>query len=184
MNILKELSKYHQEWINICKRYVDNPEDVVQDMYIKLNGRSGFEYKDTINKYFVYRVLTNMCLDELRSKKQTVNIDSVTLTNEEEYDKSLDILFQRIDDIISDWDYFERRLFEVYMFEGLSYRGIANGESKKLENIKSLPLSSVKRGSNISVSTIFGKIKEAKEAIRNELWEDYLDYKNGDYDRI
>ena len=39
MNVLSLISENHKEWINICKVFgvTDYPEDIVQEMYIKIS---------------------------------------------------------------------------------------------------------------------------------------------------
>ena len=181
--LLNELYKYHQDWLNICRKYVgDDADDVVQDMYLKLHNKDGFEYEDTINKHFVYRVLVNQCLDILRAKKQTISIDEVHLTDET-YDNSIDVLFDKIDEIIEDWDYFDKSVFETYMYSGLSFRDISNGTTKKPKKInknKEIKEEAAERGSGISVSTLFHSVKKSKKEIRDKLWEDYINYKNNE----
>ena len=179
--MLNELYKYHQDWLNICRKYVgDEAQDVVQDMYLKLHNKTGFEYEDTINKHFVYRVLVNQCLDILRSKKVMINIDDVNLTDEI-YDDSIDELFDKIDELIHEWDHFDKSVFETYMYSGLSFRDISSGTKKKPKRIsktKEIKDEAAERGSGISVSTLFHTVKKSKEEIRNKLWDDYINFKN------
>jgi hypothetical protein len=70
-----------------------------------------------------------------------------------------------IDDHIEGWRWYEKKLFTLYRDSDLSIRGIA-------------------AETNISWVSIFNTLKHAKQEIKDTFKEDFLDYKNGDYDRI
>ena len=203
--MLNELSKYHKDWLNIAYNFLNSKqdaEDVVQDMYIKVH-RYGIEldkvrYKDGINKYFFYQVIRNMCLDVVKNRYNTIEIENTYATSEES-DKSLEalqILFSRIDEEVQTWKPYERDLFEIYMYSGLSLRDISKGtiknqgerkEVKKAKLVHSnykLNEKSVERGTSISVNNLFTTIKRCKERLKDKFSEDFQDYFNNDFDYL
>ena len=84
--ILKEIYKYNNDWIKVAYSYLRNKEDaedLIQEVYIKIhtklnNGKiNDITYKNTINKYFVYKVIRNAAIDFLRKKKSYVDIENI-----------------------------------------------------------------------------------------------------------
>ena len=185
--MLEKIAKYHKEWIRIARSFVgDDAEDVVQDMYIKIKDKTNIGYGDDVNKYYVYLTIKTLCYDRLRKKKHFISIDEIRGLKDthNEEGEALEKIFQKMDDIAKGWEYFEAELFEIYTYSGLSLRAIANGtnkEPRKINKNRKLSKQSVEKGTGISVNTLFHSLKNCKEEIRETLWEDYLDFKNGDY---
>ena len=50
--------------------------------------------------------------------------------------ESLAILFQKVDTEVATWSNYESKLFELYMYSGLSYRDISHGTDKTPKMIK------------------------------------------------
>ena len=72
IKILNIVAKDHNKWLRIVKSFGLNEEaeDLVQDMYLKINSWNG-KYDKTlmfnkteVNHYFIFRVLRNMFLDK------------------------------------------------------------------------------------------------------------------------
>jgi DNA-directed RNA polymerase specialized sigma24 family protein len=83
-NILDILSKKHKQWLDYVKSFGcsnDIAEDYVQEMYLKIYSYS--QRKDNIimfdenqvNFYFVYVVLKNMHIDDIRKSKKHLKTD-------------------------------------------------------------------------------------------------------------
>jgi fructose-specific phosphotransferase system component IIB len=70
-----------------------------------------------------------------------------------------------IDNHIENWRWYEKKLFILYRDSNLSIRGIA-------------------AETGISWVSIYHTLKDAKNEIKEIFNEDYLDYKNQDYERI
>ena len=150
-------------------------EDLVQDMYIRIYDKSltfeQIKYDDNdINKYYIYLMIRNMALDKI--KKRGIDISDVDYDHpcHSEYvdeHKILDDIQREIDT----WDYYERTLFEVYLYSGLSLRDIAYGSDKTprlISKDKEIHTSSIKSGTGISVSSIFHTIKKCKERLKDK----------------
>ena len=175
--IINEIYKYHNDWLNVAYSILNNKEDaedLVQDVYLKLilklnNGTlKSIRYKDTINKYFVYRAVKNACIDFLR-KKNKINIvefhnnkirDEI---NEDEEIKGQ--MFVKIVDELQNWDKKDAEIFELYMYSGLSMKSISYIYG-------------------VSKSSIFNYIKAGKQRIKDKFGEDMEDYFNNDYEFI
>ena len=204
-NILVELSKYNEEWLTIAYTFLQNKqdaEDLVQDFYVRLHKYNvelnNIRYKNGINRYFVYQTIRNMALDFLKTKNKVVltgldflltshNGKYVTYNSVNEYKTAEQKLYNKIDRIMATWNQYDRVLFECYMYSGLSYRQIAYGTDKSarlISNHKFLGLKAVKRGNNISVSSMFNTIKSCKIKLKEAIGKDFEHYFNNQFDKI
>lgn len=191
--ILEEVSKYHNEWVKICKTLVgDIAEDMVQDMYLLLIHRGVtlelIRYEDTINKFYIYRMLRNICIDYLRKRKTHVELNfDIPDNSDNEKEEALDRLYAKVGKHSEGFDPYDRILFELYMYSGLSFRSISNGtnkKAKKISNVKEYKDAAIEIGSGLSVTSMFHTIKQCKKDLHNELEEDFVDFYNGDFEFI
>ena len=74
-------------------------------------------------------------------------------------------MFGKLEEVTKDWHWYDKKLFQLYLYSGKSFRTLSK-ETK------------------ISVNSIFHTIKDCREKVRKELWEDYLDFINEDYERL
>ena len=193
--ILDEVYKYHNDWINIASTLVgDFAPDLVNDLYVTLIDRGvkleNIKYGDEVNKLFIYRMLRNLCLDYLRKESRMklcelrTDIQYLELSEEE---KALDKLYTKIEGIMENWHWYNRRVFEIYMFTGLSLRDISSGSDKEIKRIAVddyIKPAAIKRGLNIHYGSLWSTIDWCKSEIREELKEDYKNFLNKDYERI
>ena len=178
--MLELLATKHDDWVRIALSMtgnIDDARDLVQDMYLRLERlgktREEISYKDTVNRYFSWTVLFNMYKVSKRAKVHK-KLDTCELFEDEgvevtEYNSDEDFAFSSITDsinnIVSDWKPYDKKLFDLYFMQGLSLRQIA-------------------KGANIGLNSIHNSVKSYREALREELSEDLMDYFNGDYDKI
>ena len=178
--MLELLATKHDDWIRIGYSMTGDmhkARDLVQNMYLRLHRlgktREEISYGDTVNRYFVWTVMFNMYKVSMR-KKVHKKIDTCELLGNEEledsgYDLAKDNAFtsirRSVDEIVSEWSQYDRKLFELYFIHGQSLRQIANG-------------------ANIGLNSIHNSVKGYREAIKAELSEDLEDYFNNDYDKI
>lgn len=177
MNWLKEVAKFHKDYLRIVESYGEDfyAEDIVQEMYIRLNKYADAEKivrKDgTINRAYIHFTLRNIFIDLTKERKKLnkVNIDQVhdlgvsydyIQKNEAEL-----ILEARIDEEMKTWHWFDMKLFKIYRNEKKSIRDLS-------------------KETHIGTSTIFHRIKYCKERLRENIGEDYEDYINEDYEKI
>jgi len=175
---LAKVAERHSEWIAIVKSFseYDFAEDIVQEMYLTI-----YKYADEnkvirngiVSRGYIYFCCRSLYYQYYNSKKKIskVSIDDEEFTIQIPDDNQMDeqVAFHKIctmiDDHIEGWRWYEKKLFTLYRDTDLSIRGIA-------------------AETNISWVSIFNSLKHAKQEIKNQFTEDYLDYKNKDYDRI
>jgi len=128
VSILELIAKDHKKWLRIVKSFglTDDAEDLVQDMYIKVNEWNG-KYDKTlmfnkteVNHYFIFRVLRNMFLDKCKKKNIETNIEDYHEPKANslsfEYIEQLDV----IQDEIKSWHLYDRKIYELIYVEGYS----------------------------------------------------------------
>jgi DNA-directed RNA polymerase specialized sigma subunit len=165
MDILTTLSKDHKKWLNIAKQF-GGSEDDVQDMYIKVST-----IDKEISTSYVWCILRSICVDKLRieAKYKHIDLNDVKeLVNSESdiqefitYDK----IQVKIEGVKYRTHYSDVIILDQYFKKGLTMRKIAAKY-------------------NISLSEVFGSIKRTKAKIREEIFEDYEDFKNKEYERV
>jgi DNA-directed RNA polymerase specialized sigma24 family protein len=88
--VLSKIFKKHKIWINIVSSFgcnKDTAEDIVQEMYIKIqkNINNGLDitYDDDYNYFYIFKTLKSMFLDLKRkeSKIQIISIDDINQKN-------------------------------------------------------------------------------------------------------
>jgi len=196
--MLDKICKYHNDWIRIAYSFLNNKEDaedVVQDMYIKLDRLNielyNKKYGDDINKGYFYTVIRNLSLDFIKKKSVNyhIDIDQIQLEEIDNCDKEecFNKLIYKIHEEINKWDYYDRTLFECYMYSGLSYRDMANGSQKDarlISNTMKLNDKAISNGIGITTRAVSYSIKKSMNKLKEKFGEDFEDYFNNDYDKI
>ena len=176
MSLLQELCKHHNEWITIVKSFGerDEYEDIVQEMYIKLNKYTKLQNIQTngkLNKSYVWLTLRNLYYNKQNqaNKVNLIDIDDCRTISAEDYNKlhfeSQSKISELIQQEIDSWHYADKILFEIYLKEKKSMRQLA----KEID---------------ISLTTVFWTIKRCKQRLLESVGEDYEDYLNNDYELI
>ncbi len=186
-NILDILAKRHKEWVNMAKSFKLNNNDaneLVQEMYVRMYdytkdvSRIMYNEKE-INTFYIYITLRNLYYSRFTNykKKNKITvftdidddqynyiIDNITYNTEEttfNYEKKIQLedLYNKIDSIIDNWYWYDKKLTKLYLNTTMSMRDISK-ETK------------------ISLSSIFNTLTNAKEKIRKESKEEYKKYKS------
>ena len=186
-NILNILSKRHTEWLNMAKSFkLDNNDanELVQNMYLRMYDytkdvkRIMYNEKE-INTFYIYITLRNLYYSKFtnyKKKNKTVLFSDIDKENfkyiinkmsydiddfEDNYKKkvNLEALCNKIDSVIEDWYWYDKKLTKLYLNTDMSMRDISK-ETK------------------ISLSSIFNTLTNAKEKIRKESKEEYKKYKS------
>jgi len=187
--MMELLSKYHKLWVSmglsmgIPQHLV---EDIVQEMYLRLNkyvkNPEKIMYNETdVNKFYVYITIKNLYNDYLkeRSRNQVIRLDDIEVTYEIveptpegqlkaeiEKQKAEERLVDLIQQEVSSWDrWYDQKLFKVYYETDISMRKLS-------------------ADTNISVTSIFNSCKNYKQILNTKLAEDFQDYINGDFHLI
>jgi DNA-directed RNA polymerase specialized sigma24 family protein len=175
---LAKVAERHKEWIAIVKSFgeYDFCEDIVQEGYLtiyKYANEDKVIRNGVVSRGYMYFTLRSLYYQYYNSKKKInkVSLDdeefTIQIPNNSQMDEQVAFhkICTMIDDHIEGWRWYEKKLFTLYRDSDLSIRGIA-------------------AETNISWVSIFNTLKHAKQEIKDNFKEDFLDYKNGDYDRI
>ena len=177
MTVLDLLAKHHNEWLKMAYKFGagDFAEDVVQEMYIRLNryidNPERIMYKGEPNKLFVWVTLRNM-VRNLQNKKDYLvySGDMVEYDQEEEqYDmvqaEGFERLIDKVWEIMEDQHWYDQKMFEIYHTTDMSMRDI-------------------EKETGISLFSIFDTLRKSKEYVREQIKEDYEDLQNNEAERI
>lgn len=184
--ILDILAKRHIEWVKMAKAFKiseDKANELVQDMYLRMHDytkdvkRIMYNEKE-INTFYIYITLRNLYYSKFtnynKNKKTVLFSDIDTekfnyIMNQIVYDVdqhndnykkkvNLEALYNKIDSVIEEWYWYDKKLTKLYLNTNMSMRDISK-ETK------------------ISLSSIFNTLTNAKEKIRKESKEEYKKYK-------
>ncbi len=136
--MLAKIFQKHKIWIDIVSSFgcnKDTAEDIVQEMYIRLDKYSAAEKvikKDgTVNRAYIHFTLRNIFKDLMneRSKHRKVDLDEAKHLGVE-YDyiprsKGQMILEAKINEETRNWHWFDVKLFKIYRNEGKSMRELS-----------------------------------------------------------
>lgn len=173
MDALKILSKYHDEWLNIVRLFGDSEfaEDVVQDVYLIVHQY----YLDKViineepNRALMWILLRNTAYRANKNTFEEISIDLIKNLSSEEFDllkhESLDKIYDKIEQEIELFKWYDQVLFRIYREDNMSMRQIS-------------------KQTGIGLKSIFLTIKSCKNKIKDAVAEDYEDYQNNDYDLI
>jgi DNA-directed RNA polymerase specialized sigma24 family protein len=178
MEWLKQVGKYHTDYIETVKRYGGcyYSEDIVQEMYLKLHD---YNHKDkvyingVVNRPYVWFVLRSVFIDYTRKKKHIIKVgigegfdivDEVK-TDEMNYEEAYGLILEQIDAEVDTWHHYDKNLFKLYSRSTMSMRDI---------NEKT----------NISTMSIFTTIKNCKQRLKDNVGEHYKYFIIGDYEKL
>lgn len=189
--IIEVLSKRHNEWIKIAKSFKisdDDANEIVQEMYLRLHDYTKdinkIMYNETeVNTFYIYITLRNLYYSGFTkvyrgksSKNKIIILFSEINENtfngllnqlSEDYDEisnditkktNLDILYDKINKVIDNWYWYDKKLTKLYLNTDMSMRDIS-------------------KETNISLSSIFNTLTNAKEKIRHKTKKEYKEYK-------
>ena len=176
MKWLNIVAKHHKEYVRIVQSFGEHfyAEDIVQESYLRMLKYCKPEAiitKGSVNKSYVYFVLRNMYLDFEKHKAKHPKIsleeigqltyDDTQLQKHEAYEEILHL----INNEVETWHWYDQMLFDLYKRTGKSIRDLS-AETK------------------ISTKSIFQTLKHCKDRLKENVGEDYEDYKNTDYELI
>lgn len=181
--LLKKLANKYDDWLRMAKSFDisdDEASEIVQEMFIRI-----FDYvkephkimynKDEVNTFYIYITLRNLYYANIHNgtKKDSriVYTDEITDYNlnrvlENSYDsieekEKLEALFERVEQVVDEWYWYDKGIFNLYYKTDMSMRDISK-ETK------------------ISLSSIFNTIKNAKVIIKENLYDEYKKAKKRD----
>lgn len=173
--LLQKLADKYDDWFNMAHSFKiskDQARELVQEMFVRIfdyvKDPQKIMYNETeVNTFYIYITLRNLYYANIHTsgKKNPIvhSTDEITDDNfKGMYEDSLDniqekeeeeALFERVENLVEDWYWYDRGIFNLHYHRGMSMRQIAK-ETK------------------ISLSSIFNTLKNAKEVIRKEIPRD------------
>ena len=164
----------------------DDANEIVQEMYLRLYDYTRdvekiMYNKKEVNTFYIYITLRNLYYSGFTNYGKTNKNKKMILFSEIESDTfnrlisriaedsdeindeimkkiNLDVLCDKIDDVIEDWYWYDKKLTKLYLNTDMSMRDISK-ETK------------------ISLSSIFNTLTNAKEKIRQKVQDEYKKYK-------
>lgn len=161
--VLEHIAKRHNEWVRIAI-YLGAPnsiaEDYVQNMYLKLadmQARDGNlnrlrNYSGGINEVYIFKILTNIIIDDKRKKRpEEVEFNFEIMVGETPNDEegAYRELMDCIREEILKMHPYEQMLLELHFVYGMSMRQI-------------------EQETNIPTHSIFNTLKNAKAKIKQK----------------
>mgnify|MGYP001371496985 FL=1 len=163
-NILHILVKDEKTWLSMAEEITSNSKitakDLLHDFYIALHSKidskkvkiNDILYNDSLNKAFIYKMMHNIFIDTIRVDKDLLIDKDLKNIIEADNTKYVDIE-KVVDDIVNEFYWFDRKLFNLYR--------------KKFHSIRKL--SAATNISHVVVwRTINNCIKEIKKKINEE----------------
>lgn len=145
VKVITIIAKDHKRWVAVAKSFGlnEDAEDLVQDMYLKINDWKG-KYDKTlmfneteINHYFVFKVLRNLYLDKAKKNKNVVSLTN-TFWEPSMSDMSIEQK-QKLEIIkkeINSWHPYERRIYQLVFLDGISMLWLSDHSGIKYHTIR------------------------------------------------
>jgi len=168
------MAAHHSEWVAIVRSFgTDNPEDVVQECYIKLikiGNHEKYIENGEINRALMWVTLRNMFYTMVKKESGNVipyeAVQNAVKTHENtERLEALERLEAKIKAEMQSWNQYDRQLFLLYRNSGYSMRKI----SKEV---------------GIGTRSIWRTLNHCKAKLRDSVGEDWQDYINEDFELI
>ena len=161
-----DIARYHVEWVRyVIKNSLNlsqksNPEDFVQDAYIKLLNLDSFnpikyyQADGKINRKYFFLTLKSLIIDDYKKKKlQTIylnpNIDQPEEQSVNNHNQ-MEVVFDKIEKTISNMYWFDKKMLNLYMY--------------RLPSIRKLS-----KATDINSKVVFETLKRCKLIIKKQL---------------
>ena len=124
-NILHILVKDEKTWLSMAEEITSNSKitakDLLHDFYIALHSKldskkekiNDILYNDSLNKAFIYKMMHNIFIDTIRVDKDLLIDKDLKNIIEADNTKYVDIE-KVVDDIVNEFYWFDRKLFNLY----------------------------------------------------------------------
>ena len=124
-NILHILVRDEKTWLSMADEITSNSKitskDLLHDFYIALHSKidsgkvkiNDILYNDSLNKAFIYKMMRNIFLDNLRKDKDILIDKDLKNIIEADNEPYIDIE-KVVDDIVDSFYWFDRKLFNLY----------------------------------------------------------------------
>ncbi len=146
IRLIERLALKNQDWINVVRSFgadKETSEDVVQEMYIKLNdwelkGNKSILYNShEVNYYFVFKVLRTLFLDHKRKSKRYINVERQSIfeaSNDDE--QELIYIAEEIKNKIENLHWYDKKIFNIVCVKGVSMLQLSESTGISYHSIK------------------------------------------------
>lgn len=193
MSLLKRVSKQHTKWVKLAQKLGAGSyaEDIIQEVYLRLYQYSSLNKilnkENKVHDGYMYFVIRNTVFTYLAANKKIIKIpienfydefdshsikelkaeylEKLTQKDESDHNAAFWKICQKMDEELEKWDWYDRKIFEIYRDNKKSIRQLA-------------------KETGISWVNIFYTLKRGKEKMKELFEEDYEDFKNNDYERL
>ena len=175
---LELVAAQHKDWVAIINSFGEYryAEDIVQEMYfvlIKYANEEKVIKNGKVSRGYVFFTLRSLFYQYYNKKKKVgfIRIDDeethVQLPHQDniEENEAFHKICKLVDDVAEEWSWYDRKLWKLYSQTDMSMRKLAEETT-------------------ISWVSIYNSLKHLKQDLRDKLEEDYIDFKNKDYERI
>ena len=134
MQDLKQITDRHKHWIKVVEGFGEKEyaQDIVQEAYIKV-----INLNKEINFAYFYFTLRSLTMDLHRKK-----VDKIEITQEIEYSLKEDNYQEEVTefikpylDFINTWDWYDKKMYLIYITNNVSMRKMAKESGIPLMNI-------------------------------------------------
>ena len=134
MQNLKQITDRHKHWIKVVENFGEKEyaQDIVQEAYIKV-----INLNKEINFAYFYFTLRSLTMDLHRKK-----VDKIEITQEIEYGLKEDNYQEEVTefvkpylDFINTWDWYDKKMYLIYITNNVSMRKMAKESGIPLMNI-------------------------------------------------
>ena len=139
MNLLNQISKNDKYFRKMALKITKNKfdaDELVQEMYLKLHRYNQDKLKEMVSKgvikFVCVRILQQLFIDLCRTKKITNDLDE-NLCNESEF--QFDERIEKIQMHLKNLNWYDRKLFEIYIYEEHTMRSLSNATKIPLTEI-------------------------------------------------
>lgn len=176
---MKEIAAYHKEWVLIAKSFGEQyPEDLVQDMYLKLHDNNLVEriiQDGKVNKGYIWITLRTMFLDTKRKKKlQTISLGEGFQIEDSTSTESFEAAFEE----------FTYRMYSAIMDLDKPNKYPYNKELFKLYVLDDMSLRQIEKETTIPYWSVYNTIDACRDKLKETLSEDWEDICNKDFELI
>jgi RNA polymerase sigma factor (sigma-70 family) len=144
----------------------ETAEDVVQDMYLRLNkyvkNPERIMYGKEVNTFFVFRTIRNLVLNEFRDNAKRTHITTSLQAGAEDvnYDEqaSFTALNDKIWESTDNWHWYDKKLFTIYHTTDNTIRSLSED-------------------TNISERSIWNTLDNCRTKIKEDCKKEYEEWK-------
>ena len=168
MSILHEICNRHSKWVRMAQKFdYDNAEDLVQEMYLKINTLNPKE----VNDYYIYRTIKSIFIDDYKKKKiLTAPLNGKEAYNiEDDYNEDADFQISEI----------PLTCTELLVIQKLYGYTTENADTLQITIHKGKSLLSISKEVNLPYKRLYTALLTAKKKIYEYRIRRYTENDNG-----